>query len=147
MQAVVSMKKQKLATLLSILVFGLSGIATAATPAEPPTPSSASGKMTAYTAGTHGELDGFILDNGTTVHFPPIAGFKVRPILRMGQSLSVEGTIQPGPSGKNVLEAKNIKNTTTGKSVDVATILPPGAVPPGSVSPPGMPPLNEAPSS
>jgi hypothetical protein len=152
MQAVVVMKNQKLAIILSVLVLGLSGSAKAATPVAPPapaqsTPSSTSGKMTAYTAGTHGELDGFILDNGTTVHFPAHVGFKVRPLLRMGQALSVEGTVQPGPGGQQVLEASNIKNTTTGKSVNVAMILPAGALPPGAVSPPGMPSINEAPSS
>jgi hypothetical protein len=118
MQAVVDMKKQKFAIILSVLFFGLSGFAKADTPPAQSTLSSSSGKLTAYTAGQHGELDGFILDNGTTVHFPPHTGYRVRPLLRMGQSIAVEGATQPGPTGKQVLEASSIKNTTTGKSVN-----------------------------
>jgi hypothetical protein len=148
------MMKQKLA-ILSVFTLGFSSFTWADTPPPAAAPqsekapaqsSSTSGKITAYTAGSHGELDGFILDSGTTVHFPPHAGYKVKPLLQKGQALAVDGTIQKGPAGQ-VLEASHIKNLSNGQSVDIALIAAPAPLPPGSVSPPGMPALNPAPNS
>jgi hypothetical protein len=131
--------------MIPLLILGLSTLAQAEppakTPAAVPVASSASGKITAYTAGSHGELDGFILDNGTTIHFPAHAGYKVKPLLQKNQALNVDGTIQAGPAGQ-VLEASNIKNLVSGQSVNVSAIQPPVPLPPGAVSPPGMPPIN-----
>jgi hypothetical protein len=154
MHALLGMMKQPLAifSILAISNLGLSVTALADAPPPPapapaqaaaPIQSATSGKITAYTAGSQGELDGFILDSGTTVHFPAHAGFKVKPLLKKGEALSVEGTIQHGPTGQ-VLEASNIKNLANGQSVNIALIAPPAALPPGSVSPPGMPKLNSA---
>ena len=69
-------------------------------------------------------IDGFTLDSGDVVHFPPHAAAQVRPMLKRGQEVKVVGTRVPGPSGE-VLEASAIKNLTSGKSVELAAVAHP----------------------
>lgn len=82
------------------------------------------GEITGYTTAPRGEMDGFTLDSGTTVHFPPHAASQLRPLLEKGQKVSVIGMVRAGPQGE-VLEASEVKNLESGKSVDIASIAPP----------------------
>jgi len=102
------------------------------------------GKVTGYTTAPQGEMDGFTLDSGTTVHFPPHTGAQLKPLLEKGQEVTVIGIPQAGPQGK-VLEAATVKNLASGKSVNVASIPTPDVStlegqtpsrPPGAVTPP-----------
>jgi hypothetical protein len=135
------MKRSKLLAYFSMLFAAWAAQGATETPpahTDTGTSSTVSGEISGYTTSPRGELDGFTLDTGATVHFPPHTGAQLKPLLKSGQSVVVTGTIQEGPSGR-VVEAGSVKNLNNGQSVNVAAIPAPPREPPtpGAVSPPG----------
>ena len=95
------------------------------------------GTITRFSVAPLGEMNGFKLDNGTTVHFPPHTGSKLVALLKKGEKVSVSGMVRAGVKGQPEIEASQIRNLGSGKSVNVAAIAPPEVMgPEGSAPPP-----------
>jgi hypothetical protein len=160
MHFVVVMRRAIVVAASSLFVAGWVSVVAAQAPPSPPPPAqygaaaTESGKIVGYMTAPEGEMDGFILESGTAVHFPTHAGSRLLPVVHKGDRVSVTGTIQVGPTGQ-VLEASTVKNQMSGRSVDVPAIPPlsPPTLsvaapppPPGAVAPPGEPPLVQPPT-
>src|SRR5439155_435302 len=104
----------------------------------------AAGAVRSFTYAPLGEVDGFVLDNGTIVHYPPHLGPQVGAMIALGNQVRVSGWMTTGPMGDPRLEAQTITNITTNTALNVAAVLPPGpgiAPPPiGTGGPPPPPP-------
>jgi hypothetical protein len=104
-----------------------------ATPA--PATETVSGTVTSFTRAPGGEVDGFVLDDGTTVHYPPYFGKKVTGFVKDKARVRVTGMMIRG-SGRtpsNLLEADSITNVTSGQTLLIAPEPTQG---PGAVSAP-----------
>jgi hypothetical protein len=118
------------------------------------TVSTVTGRITGYTTAAHGEMDGFTLDSGATVHFPIYVGARLLPLIQKGQRVEVTGTLR-GRRTAQILDATLVRNRALRESVDVASIPPPAppwpTIPPtppwGAVAPPGRTPLGQPPSA
>ncbi|MBX3224470.1 MAG: hypothetical protein KF795_28405 [Labilithrix sp.] len=131
-----------------LLVAGCTGSfsATRTSSAQQQATHEVSGRVASYTTAPRGELDGVVLDDGTSIHFPPHAGSAVLPLVQRGQIVRVVGVDTYGPEGKRI-EALTITGGG-GRTVDVVAISPPpspapssgAAAPPARATPPLPPP-------
>ncbi|MFL5337059.1 MAG: hypothetical protein ACJ8H8_28740 [Geminicoccaceae bacterium] len=87
-------------------------VAARAAPPEPnPIEASASGTLAHYTLAPRGEVDGFVLSDGTQVHFPPHLAAALVFTARPGDAVTVQGRRHKnGP----VIEANEIRNKASG---------------------------------
>lgn len=98
---------------------------------------STEGRIDGYTTTLNGDMDGLLLSNGARVHFPPHAGATLLPLVQRGTNVRVTGWQTSGPNGL-VLEASKVSSSTTGRTVDVASIPAPRPTS-GAVAPPPAP--------
>lgn len=103
--------------------------------AQPPAAQSATGVIRDFTYAPRGEVDGFVLDNGTLIHSPPHLGTQVVAIATPGSQVRVDGWNVSGPAGDARLEARVITNLANNQTLDVGA-APPPAGPPGAFIPP-----------
>ncbi len=90
------------------------------------------GKVESLTTAPRGEVDGAVLDDGTTVHWPPHLGGRIASIVAKGDRVRATGRMETGPEGDTHLEIRSIKNLRTDASFDRPDDLPPPKpVPPG----------------
>jgi hypothetical protein len=76
---------------------------------------SASGMVQQFTRAPTGAVDGFVLDEGTTVHFPSYLARQVTDLVKEGSSVRVDGLLVSGTrqggarqGGTQLLEARTI---------------------------------------
>lgn len=72
--------------------------------------SSKQGKVESILKNDHGDVDGLMLENGTWVHFPPHMGDRISSIVKIGDSIHVEGRSETTPKGENVFEISELVN-------------------------------------
>lgn len=89
------------------------------------------GRVASYTTAPRGEMDGLMLDTGNRVHFPVHTGSALLPLIGQGQVIRVVGSMSDRPEGK-VIEVLSITNVDSGKTITVASVVPPKAPPPPS---------------
>lgn len=84
------------------------------------------GTIKSFNTGPNGETNGVILQDGTTVMFPPEFGTQLRSTVKEGSRVTVAGASRPGASGQTVIDAQTI--TYKGQVMTVPAPAPP---PPG----------------
>ena len=97
------------------LLAGGSLAALAAAPEPNPMDASISGTVAHYTLAPKGEVDGFVLGDGTQVHVPPHQAAALVFTARPGDTVSVQGRRAEGGS---VIEAGLIRNQTSGVALE-----------------------------
>ena len=65
-----------------------------------------------------GDVDGFLLEDGSQVHFPPYVGERVVKLIAPGESVEVKGRAETLPKGERVFEASQISSRGETVSVD-----------------------------
>lgn len=80
------------------------------------------GRIASYTTTPKGDMDGFILDTGNKVHFPPNTGSALLPYVQKDQEVKVIGKLVDRPDGK-VIEASSITNVAKRETINVASIM------------------------
>jgi hypothetical protein len=102
-------------TALAAALLAGGAVAALAAPPEPkPMDASASGTLAHYTLAPKGEVDGFVLSDGTQVHFPPHLAAALVFTARPGDAVTVQGRRHKGGP---VLEANEIRNQASGVAV------------------------------
>jgi hypothetical protein len=91
--------------------------------------SSVTGTIQNYTRTPSGDVDGFTLDSGQRVHFPPDLSAKVSEQFPPNMPVHVTGRLQTDPDGRQVIEADQLTNPTTHATLDIAAAR---AAPPSS---------------
>jgi hypothetical protein len=76
------------------------------------------GNVESFTTAPRGEVDGAVLSDGTTIHWPPHLGDRITGIIAKGDQVRASGWMESGPAGDAHLEVQNIKNLRTGLSFD-----------------------------
>ncbi len=104
-------------------------------PGQPPAQagvySNVSGAISQFNYDRDGEIEGFLLNNNTLVHLPPRAASRAGMSLHPGDTVQVAGLARTSPSGFQSVEAQNIQDRTSGKTL---TMPQPGAAAPLSSS-------------
>lgn len=77
-------------------------------PTEDESDMKAKGKIVEVQENKHGDADGFLLSDGTTVKFPPHVGETLVKDLQVGQQVSVNGRRHETPKGEVHLHAEEI---------------------------------------
>jgi hypothetical protein len=113
-------------TLLASCLFSLAAFAGCAHNelGPPGTELTTAGTIVSYTTDEAGDWNGFWLNTGTRIHFPPYAGSHARAVAVKGQFVNVEGVIRRRLDG-DVLEAWDIFNLNNGRKLNVTGLLPP----------------------
>jgi hypothetical protein len=83
------------------------------------------GKVERLTTAPRGEIDGAVLDDGTTVHWPPHLGDRIGEVVAKGDRVRATGRMETGPEGDTHLEIRSIKNLSTDVSFDRSDDGPP----------------------
>lgn len=111
------MRRKSWITAAMCAVLGIAAAAAAVTAKEPPRPAAngepghertVSGRVDRLLRNPHDDVDGFLLDSGDEVHFPPHLGEDVLALIRVGDRVAVTGTREPRPRGEEVFEASRI---------------------------------------
>jgi hypothetical protein len=92
------------------------------------------GTVQRFTLTPRGELDGFLLTDGTQVHLPPHLSGELASAVRLGDPVSVRGYRSPTAP---LVVASAMTDTSTNRTVVDQGPPPPGVVPPPL--PPGVP--------
>ena len=101
-------------TALAATLLAGSGLAAVGAPPEPnPMDASISGTVAHYTLAPRGEVDGFVLSDGTQVHVPPHQAAALVFTARLGDAVAVQGR-RTGP----VIEAAAIRNQASGAALE-----------------------------
>jgi hypothetical protein len=93
--------------------------------------STVTGTILNYTRTPSGEVDGFTLDSGQRVHFPPALSAKVSEQFPPNMPVQVIGQRQTDPDGRQVIEADQLTNPSTHATLDIASAR--AAQPPSAV--------------
>jgi hypothetical protein len=143
------MRKLFTGGLVALLVTALAvPVATAAKkkpkpPPRAPETRTISGTITGYHTAPRGEVDGFLLDNGVEVKFPPHEWTSVREVAQNGDRIEATGDYHVTRHGDAHLRATRIVNVETGASWTKPQPTPPP--PPGGGPPPPPPPHGDPP--
>jgi hypothetical protein len=76
------------------------------------------GRVQRLTTAPRGETDGAVLDDGTTIHWPPHLGDRVAEIVAKGDRIRATGRMETGPEDDTHLEIQSVRNLSTRKSFD-----------------------------
>lgn len=93
------------------------------------------GVVKEFTTAPKGETDGFFLDDGTEVHFPPHLSDKVTDVVNKKDRVKVTGRSMKMPGGETHFQASSITNLRTNTSVAIDDTAPPPP-PDGRAAPP-----------
>lgn len=82
-------------------------------------PVTVTGAVRAFTRAPTGEVDGFVMRDGTVVHFPTYLSKRVTAFVGTGGALRVMGVMTTGRDrdGQSVLEAQTISNLETNRTM------------------------------
>ena len=75
------------------------------------------GTVERFTTAPKGEVDGFKMDDGTWIHWPPHLADQTTGVFRKGDRVRVTGSLETGKRGETKFEARSIVNLRTEKSV------------------------------
>lgn len=103
--------------LAATLLAGAAATALAAAPESKPMDASVTGTVAHYTLAPKGEVDGFVLTDGTQIHLPPHLAAQLVFTARPGDAVAVRGH---RPEGGPVIEAGVIRNATSGVAMENA---------------------------
>lgn len=97
--------------------------------------STRTGRIVQFTHAATGEVDGFILDQGTTVHFPTYLSRRISEALGTARDVEVTGLLVHGTErdAAIILEAQTITDRATRRTITVTGTL---SAQPGSVTGP-----------
>ena len=73
--------------------------------------STVNGSVKEFTSAPKGEVDGFILSDGTWVHWPPHLENRFTNIVAKGDKIRATGFMETGPKGDTKLEVSVLTNT------------------------------------
>jgi hypothetical protein len=76
------------------------------------------GTVRRMTTGPMGEVDGAVLDDGTTIHWPPHLSSRFTSIVTTGERVRAIGRIETGPDGDTHLEARKVTNLRTDAAIE-----------------------------
>lgn len=62
------------------------------------------GKVKSLLKNDHDDVDGLLLENDVRIHFPPHMGERITAVVKVGDTVRVEGTQQVTPRGETVFE-------------------------------------------
>lgn len=85
-------------------------------------PETVHGLISQWTVNLHGDVDGFRLDTGFIVRFPPHHGNDVAEIVEDGAPVTVVGSWHVTPHGEEHISASSIESSGVRISVDVAGV-------------------------
>ncbi len=85
------------------------------------------GKVVRFTQAPTGEVDGFVLDEGSTVHFPPFLGKRAAELMPVNARVRAVGLVISGPGTTKIqlLEASEVTNVSTNQTLRIDS--PPGS--------------------
>jgi hypothetical protein len=94
-------------------------------------PVTATGTVRAFTHAATGAADGFVLSDGTAVHFPAYLGAKVLALVAQNARVRVTGLLVEGtdPDAARLIEARTITDLRSNRTL---TVTGTGATQPGS---------------
>jgi hypothetical protein len=78
-----------------------------------------------FSHGKHGETNGFKLDKGLEVHFPPHLSKQLTELITVGDKVEVVGEEKISREGIEHIKPRIITNVTSGASLDVKAPTPP----------------------
>jgi hypothetical protein len=78
-----------------------------------------------FTTGPKGDVHGFVLNDGTEVHFPPHLEKRVTAVVAKGDRVRVSGRLHTGPRGDTHFEADLIADLSSQTSVQIDHPPPP----------------------
>jgi hypothetical protein len=91
-------------------------------PAPPPPPGgqfmTVRGTVKEFTTAPRGEVDGLMLSDGTSVHWPPHLQDRFKDLAARGDRVRASGYWETGPAGDAKLEVSTLTNLGTDKSAD-----------------------------
>jgi beta-lactamase regulating signal transducer with metallopeptidase domain len=90
-----------------------------------PQPRTVQGTVQEFTAGPKGYVHGFVLSDGSNVHFPPHMEKRVTAAVAKGDRVRVSGRLHTGPKGDTHLEAESITNLGNQTTVNIDHPPPP----------------------
>ncbi len=76
------------------------------------------GTVQSVTTAPRGEVDGAVLDNGTSLHWPPHMQDRFANLVRPGDQVRASGRTETGPAGDTHFEIQNITNLRTNATAD-----------------------------
>lgn len=91
---------------------------------QPGTYTTLTGTISQFNYDQEAEVEGFLLSNGSLVQLPRGVAAKIVPSLHAGDSVTVAGMARTSPTGFQTIVAQSIKDSTSGKSLEIPT---PGA--------------------
>lgn len=94
--------------------------------AAPVPPAVVTGVIRSLNYGIDGQVNGFVLSDGTPIYFPPEVAGQVTRSVAVGGRVRVAGSLRAGPAGNRLVDAQVITNRQTGVSV----MVPGAAFPP-----------------
>lgn len=94
---------------------------------EAPATQTASGIVKTFTKAPTGEIDGFELDDGTTVHCPPAIQAQIAATISQNDRVRVSGLADTGSGTGSkpakLIEAQTITNLQTNRTLDVDKLI------------------------
>src|SRR5437773_1875019 len=90
----------------------------------------ARGTVKEFTTAPMGEVDGALLEDGTSLHWPPHLQSRFADLLKKGDKVRATGRTETGPAGDTHFEVQNVTNlrtNATAENPDFAAGPPPGA--------------------
>jgi hypothetical protein len=69
------------------------------------------------TTAPRGEIDGAMLDNGTSLHWPPHMQDRFAAAIKVGDQVRATGRSETGPAGDVHFEVQNVTNVETNATV------------------------------
>jgi hypothetical protein len=123
------MKHTKLLIILAAvcLTGGMVGLVMDAQQPPPPPPGygtmiSISGTVTQFNYGPDAQVESFMLNRNNIVHFPPHAACAVTRVVKVGDTVKVDGLAHTNIYGTQSLELQSLQNSANGRQL---TIQPP----------------------
>ena len=87
--------------------------------AAPVPPTVVTGVVRRLNYGFDGQVNGFVLSDGTPIYFPPEVASRVTRTVAVGARVRVTGSLRTGPTGNRLVDAEIVTNRQNGISVTV----------------------------
>jgi hypothetical protein len=69
-----------------------------------------SGRVKSLLKNDRDDVDGLLLENGLRIHFPPHAGKRIADVVRVGDTVRMEGVQKMAPDGEKVFELTRLES-------------------------------------
>ena len=90
---------------------------------DKPTTQTVTGIVIKFTNAPTGEIDGFELDSGATVHYPRSLQRQVAAVIARDNRVSVTGLVGSETRTLNLIEAETITNLMTSQTLELEKLL------------------------